>query len=79
MAEETAHPMVMPGIFAEIELARQISIVEGGMTSMEKNVLELDIVATSYVESASSVHLQQRIDRRNAWLDLTYLRDYLLH
>ncbi|KAF2440123.1 hypothetical protein P171DRAFT_435921 [Karstenula rhodostoma CBS 690.94] len=79
IAEEAAHPMIMPGILAEIELGRQIPIVEAEIISVETKILELDSAVTSYTDSASPVSLQKRIDKRSAWLDLAYLRNSLIN
>jgi hypothetical protein len=77
--EEAAHPLLMPGIIAEIELGRQIPIVEADIISVETRVLELDAAIASHTESPLPVALQKRIDKRTAWLDLAYLRNSLVN
>lgn len=79
VGEQAAHPLLMPGILAEIELVRQTSIVETDIIAVETKILELDVMMTPSVESSSLAILQKRVDKRSAWLDLAYLRDSLIH
>jgi hypothetical protein len=77
---ESAHPLLMPGIIAEMELGRQIPIVEADIISVETRILELDTAITPHMEAPSPpVALQKRVDKRSAWLDLAYLRNSLVN
>lgn len=78
IGEQAAHPLFMPVILAEIELARQRPLVETRIVAMETRIMELDTVTPSPPTSPSSELLQKRVNNRIEWLDLVYLRDSLI-
>jgi hypothetical protein len=78
IGKEAAHPLVMPGLFAELELNRHTRLVEAQVTDVETKILELNIQS-----GGLSKFRPADIDRRNeakrtAWLDLTYLRNSII-
>lgn len=76
--DEAAHPLLLPGIFAELELARHTGLVDGSINEVEAKIFELDL------PSSDPRHYRQaEIDRRNhskreAWLNLSYLRNSII-
>jgi len=74
---EAAHPLLLPGIIAELELTRHTGLVDGSISEVEAKILELDVQPSN-----GHGHDRDEIERRNlskrtAWLDLTYLRNSL--
>ncbi|CZR52311.1 uncharacterized protein PAC_02188 [Phialocephala subalpina] len=67
---ETAHPLLMPGIFAEIERTRHVHEVETTIDELETRIFELDMP-----DSEAETRNQEK---RTAWLDTTYLRNALV-
>jgi len=74
---ETAHPLLMSGIFAEIERSRQLPIVESTIDELEARILELDFQASDMNIPEAEAD-RQRQQKRSAWLDTTYLRNALV-
>lgn len=72
---EAAHPMVLPGIFMEIELSRHTRLVETSVNEVETKIFELNFQSGD-VQHYSRAELEKRnIAKRTAWLDLSYLRN----
>ncbi|KAK7431373.1 hypothetical protein QQZ08_002144 [Neonectria magnoliae] len=76
--EEATHPVLMPGIFAELERSRHMKLVQSKIAMLETRILELDI-------HSGDIDMPKRVDsdernmaKRTAWLDTTYLRNGLL-
>ena len=72
-----AHPLLLPGIIAELELARHTQLVDKGIGQMEARILELDVQPTRAHEFRRSEFDERDQSRITAWLDLTYLRNSL--
>ncbi|KAH6625485.1 hypothetical protein C7974DRAFT_202158 [Boeremia exigua] len=71
------HPLLLPGILAEVELARHARIVEKSINEVEAKIFELDSQA-SVNERLERAEIESRNEaKRSAWLDLTYLRNSL--
>lgn len=75
---EATHPLLIPGIFAELELMRHIRLVDSNINQVEAKIFELDFRCGD-----STMHEQLDMELRNtakrsAWLDLTYLRNSLV-
>lgn len=74
---EAAHPLLMPGIFAEIERNRQVPIVESTIDELEARILQLDF-QSSDTEIPEDEAEEQNKQKRGAWLNTTYLRNALI-
>lgn len=75
---ETAHPLLMPGIIAELERARHFNIVEATIDELETRIFEVDL-KSSDMDGVSNPEAEKRNqDKRSAWLDTTYLRNGLI-
>ncbi|RDL36221.1 uncharacterized protein BP5553_06833 [Venustampulla echinocandica] len=74
---EAAHPLLMPGIFAELERSRHVHVVEATIDELETKILELDIQSDREGMLDSEVERRNQ-EKRSAWLDTTYLRNGLI-
>ena len=74
---EAAHPLLMPGIFAEIERSRHVHVVEATIDELETKIFELDIQSDREVMSSAEAERRNQ-EKRSAWLDTTYLRNGLI-
>lgn len=71
------HPLLLPGIFVELERDRMVEVVETTIDRIEETIYELDTGETSY-EAAEGEHLAgPRHVRRTVWLNVTFLRNRL--
>lgn len=81
--EHVFHPLLLPGIFAELERTRMVDIVEATIDEIEGAIFELDTgIGTSNnkasSESSEDVHVGgARYVRRTVWLNTTFLRNRL--
>jgi hypothetical protein len=74
---EATHPLLMPGIFAEIERSRHVNVVEATINELETRIFELDLQSDRESMSPSESEKRNR-EKRSAWLDTTYLRNALV-
>lgn len=73
--EEARHPLLLPGLFAEIELDRHKCLVESSINNVEAKIFELNF-DTVNSETYCKEEVEQRSEaKRTAWLDLSYLRN----
>jgi hypothetical protein len=76
---EAAHPLLMPGIFAELERSRQVPIVETTIDELETRIFQLDFQSSDMdVDTEDSEAEKRNQEKRSAWLDTTYLRNSLV-
>lgn len=73
-----SHPLVLPGIFAELERTRHISIVENMIDRLESRIYELDLVPSSTFSPTARDRDQIHRDQREDFLDTAYLRNGLI-
>jgi polyhydroxyalkanoate synthesis regulator phasin len=74
---EAAHPLLLPGIFSEIERSRHVHVVEATIDELETRIFELDIQSEREGMSGSESETRNQ-EKRSAWLDTTYLRNGLV-
>lgn len=74
---EVAHPMLLPGIFAELEVIRHTKLVESMTNEVENKIFELDLAWANIGRSQDDVD-ERNAAKRDAWLDLSYLRNGLI-
>jgi hypothetical protein len=75
---EAAHPLLMPGIFAELERNRHVPIVETTIDELETRIFELDFQSSDMEGVPASEAKKRNQAKRTAWLDTTYLRNGLV-
>ncbi|GAB1316487.1 hypothetical protein MFIFM68171_06697 [Madurella fahalii] len=76
---EATHPLVMPGIIAELERLRHINAVEATIDELEARIFELDFKPSNMDELASAEAGKKNNERRNAWLDTAYMSNQLVN
>jgi hypothetical protein len=75
---EAAHPLLIPGVIAEIERARQVQIVETTIDELETRIFQLDFQSSDIDGFSKSEEETQNQQKRSAWLNTTYLRNALI-
>lgn len=75
---EAAHPLLLPGILAEIELARHTQLVEASINEVETKIFELNFASSKPHDYCRSEIERRSESKRTAWLDLSYLRNSLM-
>ncbi|KUI62347.1 hypothetical protein VP1G_09484 [Cytospora mali] len=80
--EQSFHPLLLPGIFAELERERMVEVVESSIDQIEEAIFEMNIGASSIMESAkpsddTSYPGGPRAARKAVWLNTTFLRNRL--
>lgn len=80
---EAAHPLLLAGIFAELEHSRHMALVNATITNVESRIFELNALQEESEQrrrggAAAADADKKNIAKRNAWLDTTYLRNGLV-
>jgi hypothetical protein len=79
--EYAFHPLLLPGIFAELERERMVKIVESTIDRLEETIYELDTgssLGDACRSTPESGHpAGARYVRRTVWLNVTFLRNRL--
>ncbi|OTA57626.1 hypothetical protein K449DRAFT_355104 [Hypoxylon sp. EC38] len=75
--EAASYPLLLPGIFAELERNRHVRLVEDYMDDIEEKIFELDS-RPSVTQQMHSSNTDRSKDKRSQWLDTTYLRNGLI-
>ncbi|KAF7547218.1 hypothetical protein G7Z17_g7895 [Cylindrodendrum hubeiense] len=76
--EEATHPVLMPGIFAELERSRHRKLVQSSIAELEEKILELDMNSDDVDTVKRAATDKKNVAKRTAWLDTTYLRNGLM-
>jgi hypothetical protein len=72
------HPLIMPGIFVELELVRHLGLVEACVVNVETQIFRLDFNGDG-IQELERIEVEKRnTAKREAWLDATYLRNSLI-
>ncbi|KUI68530.1 hypothetical protein VM1G_04680 [Cytospora mali] len=80
--EQSFHPLILPGIFAELERERMVEVVESSIDQIEEAIFEMNTGSSSGMESVkpsddSSYPGGPRAARKAVWLNTTFLRNRL--
>lgn len=75
---EAAHPLLMTGIFAELERTRHVHVVEATIDELETRIFELDVPSGDMDGIPDAETETRNQEKRSAWLDTTYLRNGLV-
>ncbi|KAL8408709.1 hypothetical protein RB594_007234 [Gaeumannomyces avenae] len=85
--EAVAHPLLLPGIFAELEHGRHMALVNATIAEVESRIFELNALQEESEQrrrggggaaAAAADADRKNMAKRNAWLDTTYLRNGLV-
>lgn len=72
------HPLLLPGIFAELERERMAEVVESTVDEIEGAIFELDTGKVARESAADRDYIGgERHARRTVWLNTTFLRNRL--
>ncbi|KAF2120362.1 hypothetical protein BDV96DRAFT_567110 [Lophiotrema nucula] len=75
---EAGHPLLVPGIFVELERARHVRLVEEMGNETEAVIFDLESTSHNLEGSQGAMAEQRNRDKRTAYLDLAYLRNALV-
>ncbi|KAI1761548.1 hypothetical protein GGR53DRAFT_469225 [Hypoxylon sp. FL1150] len=75
---EVNHPILLPGIFAELERDQHIIIVEKYMDDLEAKMFERDYQPSIEQRIHVSSSENRKGGERSKWFDTAYLRDSLI-
>ncbi|KAM7201063.1 hypothetical protein V8F20_005072 [Naviculisporaceae sp. PSN 640] len=75
---EAAHPLLMPGVLAELERSRHIHLVDHTLDELETRIFELDFKTSDMDGPGDDSETERKnFDKRNSWLDTVYLKNQL--
>lgn len=74
---EASHPLLMPGLFVELERTRYLEIIETSVGAIETRISTLAYTSQEMEAMASSQRDKDNQEKRDQWLDTTYLRNSL--
>ena len=72
---EAAHPLLLPIMFAELELFRHNQLVESSVNEVETKIFELNFQSSNERQYSRTEIEKRSIAKRTSWLELTYLRN----
>lgn len=78
VGREAAHPLLIPGLLAELELSRHTRLVEAKVTEVETKIFELNFQSERLSKFRPAEIEHRNKAKRTAWLDLTYLRNSII-
>ncbi|KAK4110316.1 hypothetical protein N656DRAFT_770350 [Canariomyces notabilis] len=74
---DTAHPMLLPGILAELERIRQMDAVDEMINDLEEQIYQIDNQTVATWNLSQQTKAERNKQKRKAWLDATFLRNLL--
>ncbi|CZR63864.1 uncharacterized protein PAC_13761 [Phialocephala subalpina] len=75
---EAAYPLLLPGIFVELERTRHVHVVEAMIDELETKIFEADLFKDETEQSHTSRRETRNQEKRTAFLDTAYLRNGLI-
>jgi len=75
--DEASHPLLLPGIFVELERSRHVHVIEAMIDKLESKIFELDFQPENTERSQASGAERRNQEKRTAYLDTAYLRNSL--
>ncbi|KAI1655239.1 hypothetical protein F4813DRAFT_368192 [Daldinia decipiens] len=75
---EASYPLLLPGIFAELERNRHLNIIEDYINNIEEKIFELDYQLPVEQQIRCPSIKGQSKDKRSQWLDTAYLKNSLV-
>lgn len=77
--KDVGHPLLIPGIFAELERTRQVHIIESAIDDVETRILTVDSSPEEMDAMSTAMKESDNRAKRAQWLDTTYLRNQLVN
>ncbi|KAK0746654.1 hypothetical protein B0T18DRAFT_412099 [Schizothecium vesticola] len=71
---DVAHPMLLPGIVAELERKRQFDAVDDMTDELERRILELDFETVTTRNQHGTTQGERSRHKTKAWRDMSFLR-----
>ena len=78
VGDEASHPLLMPAIFAELELLRHTRQVDINIIDVETKIFALDFEAGATEGPGREDSENRHEAKRSSWLAMTYLRNSLI-
>ncbi|KAI0856034.1 hypothetical protein F4860DRAFT_494480 [Xylaria cubensis] len=75
---DASHPMLLPGILAEIERKRHVQIVDDIVDEVEARIFQLEIKPEAEYSTPKSHMDKLHREKRSAWLNISYIRNCLV-
>ncbi|KAK3296415.1 uncharacterized protein B0H64DRAFT_169712 [Chaetomium fimeti] len=75
---DTAHPMLLPGILAELERKRQMEIADEMIDELEMQIFQLDNETLTSWKHSRQTTAERNKQKTKAWLDAAFSRNILL-
>ncbi len=75
---DTAHPMLLPGILAELERERQMEIADSMIDELEMQIFRLDNETITSWKQSGQTPAERNKQKTKAWLDAAFARNILL-
>ncbi len=75
---DTAHPMLLPGILAELERKRQMEIADEMIDELEMQIFRLDNETITSWKQSGQTPAERNKQKTKAWLDAAFSRNILL-
>jgi hypothetical protein len=72
------HPLLLPGIFAELERGRHLKVVENNIDNLEGEIFQMDFQPSLKEKIRNKDASARNAQKKKAWLDTTYLRNGLV-
>lgn len=76
--EDTAHPMLLPGVLAELERIRQMEAIEERIDDLETQIFLLDNETVTTRNRSGYTKAERNRQKTKAWLNATFARNLLL-
>ncbi|KAH6847084.1 hypothetical protein B0I37DRAFT_137773 [Chaetomium sp. MPI-CAGE-AT-0009] len=74
---DTAHPMLLPGILAELERKRQMEIADEMIGELEMQIFQLDNETITSWNQSGQTTAERNKQKTKAWLDAAFSRNIL--
>jgi hypothetical protein len=74
---DVAHPMLLPGILAELERIRQMDALDEMINELEEEIWRIDNQTVATWNLSQQTRAERNKQKRKAWLDATFLRNIL--
>ncbi|KAF4468752.1 hypothetical protein FALBO_4357 [Fusarium albosuccineum] len=79
VTSEASHPLLMPGIFMELERLRHVRLVDETIDDLEARIQEIDLVFNDTETVSAEENAARKEAKRSAWLDTMFLRNQLVN
>ncbi|KAK1829013.1 hypothetical protein QBC39DRAFT_357823 [Podospora conica] len=75
--DDVAHPMLLPGIVAELERKRQFDVVEDMINEIETQIWQLTSETVATWNQHDTTKAERNKQKTQTWLDMSFSRNFL--